>query len=66
MIDVVGQVLYFSSPLPFMFSLFYFWRFKEHSKSFRLFSGITVGLFSSFLLFLISMAILLRNGMGPT
>jgi len=66
MIDVVGRVLYFSSSLPLIFSLFYFWCLKEHSKLFRLFSGITIGLFNSVLLFLASMAILLRNGMGPT
>jgi hypothetical protein len=66
MIDVVGQVLYFSSPLPLIFSLFYFLSLKKHSKLLRLFSGITGGLFSSVLLFLASMAILFRNGMGST
>gem|GEM_PF-3159360 len=66
MIDVVGQFLYFSSPLPLIFSMFYFWCLKEHSILFRLFSGITIGLFSSILIFLTSIAILLRNGLGPT
>lgn len=65
-IDFLGEILLACVFLTPLITIPLAWKIKEMSKGIRIFFGMLLALVISFILFQISMAILFRNGMGPT
>jgi hypothetical protein len=66
MIDVIGQILWFSMfVVPLLVTPIYYFRTKGN-KLLRVFIGLFLSLIICYLLYAISLSVLLRNGLGPT
>ncbi len=65
-IDSIGQILWFLMFLSPLICLFLCWKFLEIKKLFRILIGLLLGIAISFILYSISLAIIFRDGMGPT
>lgn len=63
--DLLGQILWFSMFGTPIFTIPFAWRLMETKKIFRVIVGLIFALVLSFFLYLISLAIIFRDGMGP-
>ncbi|MCC1484994.1 hypothetical protein [Winogradskyella immobilis] len=64
--DILGQILWF---LAFLTPLVIFpivWKISKQKKIYRLLIGLVLSIITSYRLYLISLAIIFRDGMGPT
>jgi len=64
--DIIGQILWFTMFLSPLICIFLCWKFLQIKKLFRIVIGLILGLIISYLLYFISLAIIFRDGMGPT
>lgn len=64
--DIIGQILWFLMFLSPLICIFLFWKFLEIKKLYRIIIGLLLGVIISFILYFISLAIIFRDGMGPT
>lgn len=66
MLDSIGQILWFGIfVVPFVITPVYYFNSKG-KKLFRIFIGLLISLFICFILYVVSLGILFRDGLGPT
>jgi hypothetical protein len=63
--DLLAQILWFSMFITPVITIPLAWRLMDTKKIYRVIVGLLYALILSFFLYHISLAILLRNGMGP-
>lgn len=66
MLDLIGQIICFGAFAMPIVSAVIFWRNTEMPKWSKVILGLMVGPVIGFLMFNMSLAILFRNGLGPT
>jgi len=64
--DFVGQILWYIMFLSPLICIVLCWKFLEVKKFIRIIVGLVLGVIISFVLYFISLAIIFRDGMGPT
>jgi len=63
--DMIGQIFWFFMFVTPLITLPWVWRFYKVQLIYRIIIGLVLACLLSFLLYLISLAIIFRNGMGP-
>jgi hypothetical protein len=63
--DILGQILWFSMFATPLITIPLAWKFIKEKKAVRLIIGILFAAMLSLFLYIISLGILLRNGLGP-
>ncbi len=66
MLDTVGQILWYSIFLTPILTIPVVWKFSKAKKIYRLLIALLIAVLLSTLFYAISMAIVLRDGLGPT
>ncbi len=64
--DIIGSILWFSAFATPLITIPIFWKQKELKVIYRITFALFIAALVSFALFSIAMAILLRDGFGPT
>ncbi|MBA4196194.1 MAG: hypothetical protein C0459_01440 [Chitinophaga sp.] len=64
--DLLGEILWFAMFFTPIFTIPLVWRKIDGSKIYRVLFGLFIALIISFFLYFISLAIIFRNGLGPT
>lgn len=64
--DIIGQILWFLMFLSPLICIILCWKFLKNKKLYRIIIGLILGIIVSFILYFMSLAIIFRNGMGPT
>jgi hypothetical protein len=65
-LDVISQILFFSAfAVPFI-TIVLAWRSSQQKNIYTVAYGLFIGIMISILLVIFSLAILFRNGLGPT
>jgi len=65
-LDIVGQILWFSIFLTPVITIPLACKYSKTGKLYRIILGLLMAFFLSIIFYSISMAILLRDGLGPT
>lgn len=65
MFDVIGQVLFGGILATPIISFLFVWLMRRISLSEKIILGISITIILAFIFFLVSMSILLRDGLGP-
>lgn len=63
--DLLGEILWFTMFGTPILTIPLAWRIMDTKKIYRIIVGLLLALILSFFLYLISLAIIFRNGMGP-
>jgi hypothetical protein len=63
--DLFGQILWFAMFLTPLLVIPLVWRQKKLKKIYRIIIGLLIALLISFFLYLISLSIIFRDGIGP-
>jgi len=64
--DIIGQILWFLMFLSPFIGMILCWKFLEIKKLSRIMIGLFLGVIISSILYFVSLAIIFRDGMGPT
>lgn len=64
--DTIGQILWFAMFATPLLTIPLVWKFLKVGKVYRIIIGLVLAAFLSFFLYFISLAIIFRDGMGPT
>jgi tryptophan-rich sensory protein len=65
--DTIGEILWFAMFFTPVITVPLVWRYnKSNTKTIRIIIGLVLALVLSLIFYMISMGILLRNGLGPT
>jgi len=62
--DLLGQILWITMFLTPLFTIPFVWNLMDTKKIFRVTVGLILSLILSFILYVISLAIIFREGMG--
>ena len=65
-LDVIGEIFWYLIFLAPIICVAICWNFMSNRKFVRVITGIFIGLLVSILCYFISLAILFRDGLGPT
>jgi len=63
--DTIGQIFWYAIPLTPLLTIPLVWRLSKQRKIVRVLIGLGFALVLSFIFYLISLAIIFRDGMGP-
>jgi len=63
--DMIGQIFWFLMFVTPLITFPWVWRFYKVQLIYRIIIGLVLACLLSFLLYLISLAIIFRNGIGP-
>ncbi len=64
-LDLLGQAFFYGAVLGYVLGFVVVWRMKYLSKATRFIMGTLFGMTVAFIMYLISIAIYFRDGMGP-
>jgi hypothetical protein len=64
--DIIGQILWFAMFLTPVVTIPLAWKLLPFKKVYRIIIGLLISLLLSFLFYHICLAIIFRDGMGPT
>jgi hypothetical protein len=64
--DTIGGLLWFAMFATPLLTIPLVWKYFEIKKVYRVIIGLVLAAFLSFFLYFISLAIIFRDGMGPT
>jgi len=66
LLDTVGEILFYAIFLTPLLTIPLVWKCSKADKIYRILIGIGLAILISFVFFIISFAILFRDGLGPT
>lgn len=65
-IDIIGEVCWFLMFATPLITIPLVWKYSKHGKLHKIITGLLLAFVLSFIFFIISWGILLRDGLGPT
>ena len=65
-LDIVGQIMWFSIPFSPLLTMPLTWKHSKAKKPYRIFIGLLFAILISVFFYVMSMTIVLRDGLGPT
>ena len=64
--DILGQILWYLIFFTPILTIPLVWKYSKRSKWYKIVKGLLFAVFLSIVLYVIAMAIALRDGLGPT